>query len=227
MYRRKDVKKLMERKWFFDVCVVALVTVLSTLIMLPVISSFPEWLNAMTDIIIGSVEVLIVTSALEVLLGEKKYRTWQYWVICAISVVAVAMLFIASRSDTISTCIVMLLLSALFTALYAIMRRLFYVPSTWSIEEEQQHVWRKMRTKARKMKRDDFIKMEMDFRCYPTIDGTVESDLDVSAPWATVHHDEHGTVPLTYKGCIAYGKNDVALKIQESLIAELDASGIR
>lgn len=218
--------KLLEKKWLFNIVTVVVVIVLGTLTMLPVLSSFSMWLNAITDIVIGAVEVLIVTSALEVLIGEKKYRTWQYLIPFVFSILGVAMFVFASRASNIFTCIIAMIALVIDVVAYIITRRVFYVPSTWSLEEEQQHVWRKLRTKASKLGREKFLDMELNFRCYPTVDGTIESDLNVSNPWATASDDEHGTYPLTFRGAMARGLDDTAAKIKTDLIAELDKSGL-
>lgn len=220
------MKKLLSKKWFFDIALVVLVVVLSTVLMIPVLSSFGSWLNAMTDIVIGAIEVIIVTSALNVLLGEKKYRTWQYWVICVVSIIAVSMLFIASRATSLFACFISLALSVFFTILYALLRRILYVPSTWSFQERQQHIWEKLRTKATKMSCEDFLQLEMEFRCYPTVNGKIDGDLDTANPWATVESDEYGTIPVTAKGASARGMVEASAKIKDALVEELKASGI-
>ena len=220
------LKNVLSKRWCFDVAVVVLVVLMGTVVMLPVLDSFAMWLNSITDIVLGAIEALIVTSALEVLVGEKRFRTWQYWIPAVVSILAVSCLFIASRSSTASMCIGMAVLALVLTGLYALLRRLIYVPSTWTFEERQQHVWRKIRKKAEKLGREKFLAMEMEFRCYPTIDGTVEGDLDVSRPWATVVHDEYGTVPLTAKMCASRGLDEQYATIRDALVAELDASGI-
>ena len=63
------MKKLLSKEWVFDIVVILLVVMLGTLIMLPVLTSFSQWMNTITDIVIGSIEVLIVTSAVKVVLG--------------------------------------------------------------------------------------------------------------------------------------------------------------
>ncbi len=221
------MKKLLEKKWFFDLVLVISVVALSTILMIPVLDGFGSWLNAMTDIVIGCVEALIVTSFIGVLLGEKRFRTWQYAIPFTFSLLAVLMLFMASRADSAWYGMIFILITALSVVLYAITKRLFYIPSTWTIEERQQHVWEKIRLKARKMSRPDFLALEMEFRCYPTIDGKIDSDLDVSNPWATIYSDDlKMSVPLTYKGAVAHNMDSAAKKISDALIAELDASGI-
>ena len=220
------MKKLLSKEWVFDIVVILLVVMLGTLIMLPVLTSFSQWMNTITDIVIGSIEVLIVTSAVKVVLGEKKYRTWQYWLQCIISIIAVTCLFSASRASNIFMCLGLVVLSLVFTAIYAIVHRVFYIPSTWSNEERQQVVWEKMREKASKMKAEDFLKLELGFRTCPTVDGTIEGDLDFSRPWSVVNHEVYGKVALTYNGAIAHGKTEDAQMIQEALVSELKTSNL-
>lgn len=219
------IKRFMSVKCVEQFICSAVAIAVYTLFVLLLRPSFAEWLNAVTDVFMGVVLGQIAISFYEIIKGDRKYRTWQYFLGAALSLVSLGAFFAASRAEFASTQLFAMLFSLAVLLMYALERKFLYEPSTLSFDEMQERTWAYMRTKAKKMGREKFLAWEKTFRAYPTCNGSTQSDLDFSRPYGTYEVD--GTkVPLTFEKAKALGKNDIAVAINDDLVGELDTDGI-
>ena len=185
--------------------------------------TFSEWVNCITDVFVGCILTFISLSFYEVMIGDVKYRTWQYLICFMLSIISVGSFYTASRADELSLMITLLGISAIAGFMNYIVYTFIYIPSTMSLEELIDAQWDRMKEKANKLGAVKFLEWEKDFRCYPTIEKKIDSDLDFSSPYYTIN-DKGKNIPITYRKAVAMGLNNVASRILEDLEAEISNS---
>jgi hypothetical protein len=221
----EKIKKFFSIKLVEQIVTVLAVVLVYTAFVFAFVPSAVEWLNCVTDVVVGTILCQIVLGIYETVKKGKPWLTWQYYVTAVVSVLAVAFFFYASRAVNIQSMFVGLAGCAVTIALYLIIKKFMYVPSTMSMEELIDANWDRMKAKAKKMGYERFLEWEKGFRCYPTDSGTVEGELLFDRPYHVIEKDGK-TIPLTYNGAVAHGYTDVAEAILSDLVRELKASNI-
>ncbi len=220
------LKKLFETRVVQQVICTVLAILLYTLFVAVFKPSLSEWLNSVTDVFMGVVLGQIVFSLYSVLIGDKKYCTWQYFLGAIVSVGALGAFFASSRATTKDSLYLYLAIVGVLLVLYVLVRKFLYEPSTLTFEETQTRTWEYMKNKADKLGRAKFLDWEKSFRAYPTDSHSVKGNLDFTRPYG-MYEVDGVKIPLTFNKAKDLGKNELAVVILDDLVKELDADGIK
>ena len=222
----QKIKSLLEKKWAFVGLSLIITMLIYSLIVVCFKPTFANWLNGITDVVIGFYLCILVVSSIEIAKKGKKFFTWQYGVFIFVSLLALFCFYSASRVDNIATMFINLACFGVNSLVSIFVYKIIYYPSTKTFEELQQDAWDKMKERLPKIGREKFLDWEKGFRVCKTTDGTINGDLDFDNYFFTIDL-EGKAIPMTFKSAQARGYMDVAQTIHDTLVKELNEAEIK